>query len=83
MSVPTKLAKSFTIDREVEKYVAETKGNRSASERVNELLISAMKLERYERFGAEAEAFFRTVGERERKSAHGFQSASIRSITRD
>ena len=83
MSSSTKLAKSFTIDREVEQYVNDTKGSRSASERVNELLTAAIRQEQYAKFEAEAEAFFCAAGDRERKETQALQVASIRAITRD
>ena len=37
-----RVAKSYTIDPDVSEYVDETKGQRSASERVNKLLRLAM-----------------------------------------
>ena len=83
MSINTKLAKSFTIDREIDRYVNETKGGRSASERVNELLTAAMQQEMNARFEAEAEAFFQAPAAQERKEARAFQSASIRTMIRD
>src|SRR5882762_1259125 len=46
-----RIAKSLTIEPEISSYVDETKGDRSASERVNELLRRAMVQEQYERLG--------------------------------
>jgi hypothetical protein len=71
------------LEREVSDYVTHTKGEQSASERVNQLLKRAMLQERYDRLEAEAEAFFASVKDAERKASRAFQAASIRSITRD
>jgi hypothetical protein len=48
-----RLAKSFTIEADIKEYVDETKDDRSASERVNELLRRAMIQEQYESERAE------------------------------
>ena len=83
MSSPTRMAKSFTLDREVNDYVTRTKGEHSASERVNQLLKRAMLQERYDQLEAEAEVFFASTKDSERKAIRALQAASIRSITRD
>ncbi len=83
MSISTRMAKSFTLDREVNDYVTRTKGENSASERVNQLLKRAMLQEQYDKLEAEAEAFFAPAKDSDRKAARAFQSASIRSVTRD
>jgi len=67
----SRLAKSYTIEPEVNSYVLATKGDASASERVNELLKRAIAQERYERLEQEAAAFFAAeadhrTGKRER-----------------
>ncbi len=49
-----RMPKCFTLDVEINEYVDTTKGNRSASERVNELLRRAMLEEQYEKLEAEA-----------------------------
>ena len=79
----TRLAKSFTIDPEINQYISETKGDRSASDRVNEMLKRAMQEERYAKLEEEAQAFYGTKTGSERKEIRAFQAASIRSITRD
>ena len=53
-----RLAKSFTIETTLIEYVEETKGDVSASERVNELLRRAMTQEQYDKLGAEDAEFF-------------------------
>ena len=83
MSYATRMVKSFTIEPEINEYVRATKGDGSASERVNHLLRRAMLQEKYERLEAEAEAFFASAGERERAAARAFQTAAIRTVERD
>lgn len=83
MSRATRMAKSFTIEPEINDYVASTKGANSASERVNELLRRAIIAEKYERLEAEAEAFFSVAGEKERSGARAFQAATLRTFARD
>lgn len=87
MRISNRLAKSFTLEREINEYVTRTKGEHSASERVNQLLKRAMQQELYANLEAEAEEFFVSVKDKdkdkERRENHAFQVASIRAITRD
>jgi len=78
-----RISKSFTIDPQISEYVAETKGEQSASERVNDLLRRAIQEEKYERLGKEAEAFFQVTATKERKETRAFQKAAIRTFQRD
>jgi hypothetical protein len=78
-----RISKSFTIEPEVSEYVMKTKGEQSASERVNDLLRRAMLEEKYERLEAEAAAFFGVVGAKERKETQAYQRAAIRTFQRD
>ncbi len=78
-----RMAKSFTIDPEISNFVDTTKGEKSASERVNELLRRAMLEEQYERLEVEAAAFFANVSKAEREETRAFRKASIRAITRN
>ncbi len=77
-----RISKSFTIEPEISSYVDETKGERSASDRVNELLRRAMIQEQYERLEREAAQFF-AEAERERGESKEFQKASLRTFGRD
>jgi hypothetical protein len=77
-----RLAKSFTIEADINEYVDETKGKRSASERVNELLRRAMIQEQYARLEAEAAEFFGDP-EVDRAEAQALQKASLRTFGRD
>jgi len=74
--------KSFTIESEVSQYVDSTKGRRSASDRVNELLKRAIREEQFERLEAEAAEFF-AESTQDRTEALAFQKESLRSFGRD
>ena len=76
-------AKSFTIEPEVDRYVDTTKGEQSASARVNELLKRAILQEKYEQLEAEAESFFADAGAQERAGTTAFQKAALRSFEKD
>jgi hypothetical protein len=78
-----RLAKSFTLDTSVVSYVRSTRGSRSSSERVNELLKKAILQEQYERLEQEATALFSAPSERKRAEVKAFQKASMRSLSRD
>ena len=77
-----RIAKSFTIEADLSSYVDETKGDRSASERVNELLRLAMIQEQYDRLEAEAAEFF-ADGTANRSETKAFQKESLRTFSRD
>ena len=77
-----RLAKSFTIDEEISDYVESSKGERSASDRVNELLRLAIQRERDEELRAEASVFFAQNSDT-RSETRAFQKASTRSHRRD
>lgn len=77
----TKIAKSYTIEPEIERYVSSTRGKRSASERVNELLKQGIKREQYEMLDREAAAFFAPEGDR--TEAKALQKAARRTLERD
>ena len=76
------IARSFTIEPAVDHYIASTKGQKSASERANELLRRAILQEEYDRLGQQAADFFAHVGRRERRGARAFQKASTRTLRR-
>jgi len=77
-----RLAKSFMVDAEINDYVDTTKGDRSASERVNELLKRAILAEQYERLEAEAAAFFADAAG-DRGETKRFQDVALRTFGRD
>lgn len=76
-------SRSFTIEPEIDEYVASTRGDQSASERVNELLRRAIVLEQQERLEREASIFFSDARNAGRKEARAFQKAAARTLARD
>ena len=78
----SRVAKSFTIEPEVDQYVAATKGEHSASERVNDLLKRGIAQEQAEKFEQEAAVFF-AMGADHRTGARAFQKATRRTLERD
>ncbi len=78
-----RISKSFTIEPEISEYVIKTKGDQSASERVNDLLRRAMLEEKYQRLEEEAAAFFGAVSAKERKETQAYQKAAVRTLQRD
>ena len=76
-------SKSFTIEEEIDEYVSSTRGERSASDRVNELLKRAILQERLEKLDEEAAAFFSTTRNSGRTGTHAFQKAALRTLGRD
>jgi hypothetical protein len=83
MQKAMRLPKSFTLERSIVSYVQGTRGRRSSSERVNELLKKAILQEQYERLEEEAAEFFSTPSETDRVEARAFQRASMTSLIRD
>jgi hypothetical protein len=77
-----RIPKSFTIEPDISNYVDETKGQQSASDRVNELLRLAIVQEQYQRLEAEAAEFFADV-QTDRSETKDFQKASLRTLGRD
>lgn len=77
-----RMAKSFTIEPDINEYVDQTKGDASASERVNKLLRRAMIQEQYDRLEAEAAEFFADAQD-DRAETKSFQKAAVRTFSRD
>lgn len=77
-----RLTKSFTVEPEVNEYVEATKGDGSASERVNRLLKLAIQQERYDALETEAAEFF-SGARAERNESAAFQKAALRTFSRD
>lgn len=77
----SKVAKSYTIEPEVESYVSSTRGELSASQRVNELLKRGIAQEKDEQLDHEAAAFF--ASETSRNGTRAFQKSARRTLERD
>jgi hypothetical protein len=78
----SKLPKSYTIEPDVNDYVEATKGDRSASKRVNELLKRAIIQEQYEQLEREAARFF-AAESGDRSETKSLQRAARRTLERD
>jgi hypothetical protein len=76
-----RISKSFTIEQDLSDYVDETKGDRSASDRVNELLRRAMLREQHDKLAAEAAEFFADL-KKDRAESKAFQKAALRTFSR-
>jgi hypothetical protein len=82
MPSAARVPKSFTIDKDVDKYVSATKGEHSKSERVNELLRRAIAQENREKFAQEAATFYAAEAEH-RTGTLAFQTAALSVWERD
>jgi hypothetical protein len=76
-----RIPKTLTVEQSVLADVERTKGERSTSERVNELLKRALELERLDELEQEAALFYSDAKHKQEERA--FQKASLRSLTRD
>ena len=84
-TIPTRSAvrktRSFSLDQEVLSEVERTKGEVSASERVNQLLKYALETERKAGLYQEAASFFSSAPD-ERPERRAFQKAAVKSWSR-
>jgi ABC-type lipopolysaccharide export system ATPase subunit len=76
-----RIPKTLTVEESLLAEVEQTKGDRSTSERVNQLLARALELERQDKLERDAALFY--SGAEDRQGERSFQKASLRSITRD
>jgi len=82
MRVAIKATKTFSLDRDILASVKRTKGTASESERVNQLLRSALDLERKAASDREAADFF-AGAPKDRKERRAFQKTSTKSLARE
>jgi hypothetical protein len=78
-----RIQKTFTVEESVLAVVERTKGDRSASERVNQLLKLALELEHRDQLEREAALFYSAASQADRQEERAFQKASLRSFNRD
>jgi hypothetical protein len=78
-----RIQKTFTVEESLLAVVERTKGDRSASERVNELLKLALEMERRHELEREAALFYLAASRADRQEERAFQKASLRSFSRD
>jgi hypothetical protein len=76
-------AKTFTVEESLLTLVERSKGDRSTSERVNELLKLALEVERRNELEHEAALFYSAVKQEDRREERAFEKASLRSFERD
>jgi metal-responsive CopG/Arc/MetJ family transcriptional regulator len=81
MSTATRTAKTVSLEKELLREVERTKGKVSTSERLNQLLKAGLEAERRRSLDDEAAAFFQPDADRAEHRA--FQSASVKSISRE
>ncbi len=74
--------RSFSLDPDVLSEIDRTKGEASASERVNQLLKYALETERKAALQQEAADFF-AAPSNNREERHAFQTAGVRTWTRE
>ncbi|MFZ0802870.1 MAG: hypothetical protein WBQ09_06880 [Terriglobales bacterium] len=77
-----RIPKTITVEESILADLERSRGNRSTSERINELLKRALEHEARENFEREA-ALFYSKNENDRAERRAFQKASIRSLERD
>ena len=82
MRPATKSNKTFSLDKEILGEIKRTKGAGSESERVNNLLRSALDIERRASLQEEAAVFFGGVSD-DRKERRAYEAANMRSWARD
>ena len=76
-----RIPKTLTLEESLLAEVERSKGARSTSERVNQLLKRALDLEQEDELEREAARFYSSANNR--REERSFQKASLRSIARD
>jgi hypothetical protein len=82
MRAAIKATKTFSLDRDILANVKKTKGTASESERVNQLLRTALDLERKAARDREAADFF-AGRPKDRKERRAFQKATLTALARE
>ena len=78
-----RIPKTFTMDESILAAVERTKGKRSTSERVNELLKLALEQEQRQALEQEAARFYSIADQSDRTEERAFQQASLRRMRRE
>lgn len=74
---------TYTIDEEFVRHIEKTRGERSASERVNDLLRRGMRQELEEELARQARNFFRKADPDERSERRAYLELTKQSWARD
>jgi hypothetical protein len=77
-----RLPKTITVEESILADLERTRGDRSTSERVNELLKLALEQEAKQTLEREAAVFY-SGNKNDRTERRAFQKASLRSLERD
>jgi hypothetical protein len=77
-----RIPKTVTVEESILADLERTRGDRSTSERVNELLKLALEQEAKQALEREAAAFY-SGNKNDRTGRRAFQKASLRSLERD
>ena len=77
-----RIPKTITVEESILADLERGRGNRSTSERVNELLKLALQQEAKEKLEREAATFYSGI-KNDRTERRAFQKASLRSLERD
>ena len=86
MRTAIKATKTFSLDRDILASVKRTKGTASESERVNQLLRTALDLETKAARDREAADFFAATPSatpKDRKERRAFQKATVTALARE
>ena len=78
-----RIPKTVTMDESVLAAVERTKGGRSTSDRVNELLKLGLEQEQREALEQEAARFYAVANQSDRTEERAFQQASVRRMRRE
>ena len=82
MGKPRKDSRTFRVELSILDYLQGTRGDRSLTQRANELLRRAVLQEQNEALEKEAAEFYAATGKAERAESRGFALASKRSLIR-
>jgi Arc/MetJ family transcription regulator len=82
MRAAIKATKTFSLDRDILANVKRTKGTASESERVNQLLRTALDLEMKKARDREAADFFAETP-KDRQERRAFQKAALNTLARE
>jgi hypothetical protein len=81
LNMALRATKSFSLEKEVLKWVEKSKGPASTSERVNELLKMGLLMEQRRKLDQESADFFQS--DTDKRTRKAFQSASAKSFSRE
>ena len=78
-----RIPKTFTLEESILADVERSRGGRSASDRVNELLKRGLDQEKRDELEREAAHFYALESRKNRSEERAFQKAAVRSLTRE